>query len=186
MKYYLLHFIKVFTFLFFYINTLHAEEFEELFGLKLLSNVEEHFNIRLLMNTKYKNPETIDNYFDADVTDLIKKKSPQIDFYTITFDNNNLIHSVYGEKELDTIENCRERVVPSIIDIFNRKYLMDFEYYEGSYTEFNIYSFYSYDTKGNPLRIQCNEGIDGYIYIQIVYQTMILLDEVDRFYDSGF
>ena len=39
-------------------------------------------------------------------------------------------------------------------------------------------------TQRDPLR--CNEGIDGYIYIQIVYQTMILLDEVDRFYDSGF
>ena len=163
-----------------------AEEFNTLFGMQLSSNVEVYFESRVINNIKYKNPETINNFFDVDVTDLINKKSPQIDFYSITIDNKNIIHSIYGEKELDNIENCIERVVPSIVEIFNRKYSLEFEYYEGSYTDFNIYSFYSYDNVGNPLRIQCNEGIDGYIYIQIVYQTLLLLEEVDKFYDSGF
>ncbi len=163
-----------------------AENFEQLFGLKLSDNIEQHFNLAVVNQEKYKNPETIENYFDVDVTNLIKNKSPQIDYYTITFDNNNILHSIYGEKQLDTVENCTERVVPSIIDIFDRKYSLSFEYYESSYTEFNIYSYYSYDENGNPLRIQCNEGTDGLIFLQIVYQTNILLDEVDKFYDSGF
>ena len=186
MTHYYKIFIIKFIILLWFSNLAKAEEFNTLFGMKLLDNIEEYFESSVINNIKYKNPETIDNYFDVDVTDLINKKSPQIDFYTITIDNKNTIHSIYGEKELDNIENCTERVVPSIVEIFNRKYSLEFEYYEGSYTDFNIYSFYSYDNIGNPLRIQCNEGIDGYIYIQIVYQTLLLLEEVDRFYDSGF
>ena len=165
---------------------LRAEEFAELFGMKLLDQVQSHFSLKMIDNEKYKNAETIDNFYDVDITAVIKKKSPQIDFYTITLDNNNRIHSIYGEKQLDTISNCNERVVPSIISIFERKYSLSFDYYEDSYTDFNIYSYSTYDVRDNLFRIQCNEGIDGLIYLQIVYQTLELLDEVNRFYDSGF
>ena len=179
-------YLYIIIFLLSTVGHVRAEVFTELFGIKLLDQVQNHFSLKMINNDKFKNPETIENFYDVEITNVIKKKSPQIDFYTITLDNNNRIHSIYGEKQLDTISNCNNRVVPSIISIFERKYSLSFDYYEDSYTDFNIYSYSTYDDSDNLLRIQCNEGIDGLIYIQIVYQTLELIDEVNRFYDSGF
>ena len=38
---------------------LRAEEFAELFGLKLLDQVQSHFSLKMIDNEKYKNAETI-------------------------------------------------------------------------------------------------------------------------------
>ncbi len=163
-----------------------SEGFSALFGLKLGDNVEQHFNLDIINNSRYKNEETIENFYDVWVTGIIKNKNNQIDDYTITIDHKNIIHAISGYKQLNTVENCLERVVPSIVGIFENKHSLYFEYYENYYTDFNIYSNQTFDNSGNVLRIQCNEMINGEIVLMILYQSMELLDEVDKFYNQGF
>ena len=169
-----------------FVSSAKSEEFSALFGLKLQDNVEEHFNLDTINYNKYKNTETVENFYDVDITNIIKKKSPQIETYEITLDNNSQIQGIYGTNLLDTIINCNERVMPSIITIFENKYSLNFEYFENSYTNFNIYSNQTYDYNGNLFRVQCNETIDGQVFLQIAYQSTELLDAVEIFYNQGF
>ena len=163
-----------------------SKDFDKLFGLSLFDYAEKYFDINIISSTKYKTPETIDNYFNVNVTDLIKNKSPQIEMYKITIDNNNQIHSIFGIKNLDTITNCKERVAPSIKEIFESKYFLDFSYFERFYTDFNTYGYDTYDGNGSYFRIQCNKRITGQVYLQIFYQTKFLLESMREFYDQGF
>jgi len=167
-------------------STSKSAEFSDLFGIKLLVSVENYFNLNLINKTKYKNGETTANFFDVDVTNNINKKSPQIEFYSLTIDNDGIVHGIMGQAEIDTISNCNERIAPSILGIFERKYSLNFDYYESSTTWGSIYSYSLWDNNVNLLRIQCNAGNDGYTFLQIIYQTSELLDAVDKFYDSGF
>ena len=47
------------------------------------------------------------NFYDVDITAVIKKKSPQIDFYTITLDNNNISNDMQFSEDvkMDYLEN---------------------------------------------------------------------------------
>ena len=59
----------------------YGEEIKSLFGITLYDNAEKYVSSNYINSNKVKNTETIEGYFDLNVTDKIKTKSP----YAITY-----------------------------------------------------------------------------------------------------
>ena len=169
------------------ISSPNSAEFSSLFGIKLLINVENYFNIDVIERTKYKNDTTIENFFDVEVTNIITKKSPQINNYVVTIDNDGTIHSISGYKLVDSVSNCLEKTLPSILSIFEKKYSLNFEYEESNSTFANAYQYGTWTKDSNILRLICNQDIEsGSVWFTVNYESLVLIEEINKYYDSGF
>ena len=85
----------------------YGEELNSLFGITLYENAEKYASSDYIDSNKFKNTETIKGYFDLDITDKIKEKSPYVSKYKITVDINNIVLSVYGQKDYDNLSICQ-------------------------------------------------------------------------------
>ena len=85
----------------------HGEELNSLFGISLYDNAEKYVSSNYIDSNKFKNEETITNYYDLFITDKIQTKSPYSSQYRITIDNNNVVHRIYGEQEFINLDICQ-------------------------------------------------------------------------------
>ena len=163
----------------------YGEELNSLFGITLYDNAEKYVSSNYIDSNIYKNPETIEGYFDLEITDKIKVKSPYVSEYWITIDSDNIIHSVFGAHFLNNLDRCLE-VQEDLLSNLEEKYQVDFEYMGNSYPGFKIYRYQFYDSSNNHFALQCNDDYEyGDVIRQIYIETEKLLDSIDEFYDSG-
>ena len=163
----------------------YGEEINSLFGITLYDNAEKYFSSNYIDSNKFKNDETIDGYFTLVITDEIKTKSPYASWYQIIIDNDNKVHRIYGDSEFTNLDIC-QAVRKDLISKFEKKYTMNFEYFDESYPDFKIYSHYQFVDLDNSIRIQCRESYhDSSTLLQMMLTTFVLAEAVNEFYDSG-
>ena len=163
----------------------YGEEINSLFGITLYDNAEKYVSSNYINSNKLKNTETLDGYFNLYVTDEIKTKSPYVSLYMLVIDNNNRIHRIYGSNVLMNMDIC-QAVQESLLSQLEKRYQIEFGYWEDSYIEFKIYSNYHFTSTDNYFAVQCKE-----IYEKTSSKFQIYLDTpdlgvaIDNFYDSG-
>jgi hypothetical protein len=163
----------------------YGEELNSLFGITLYDNAEKHISSNYIDSNKTKNRETIDGYFDLLITDEIKTKSPYASFYLIVIDNDNKVHSIYGFDHITNIDTCLESQ-KDLSSTLEKKYQIDFDYWENTYPTFKIYSNFYNTSSYNKYAIQCNESYsEGLIYFQIYINSSNLRKAIEEFYDAG-
>ena len=132
-----------------------------------------------------KHIETLSGYFDLYISDKIPAKSPYVSDYWITIDINNIIHEIYGHKEYPNLTKC-QAVLASLLSTLEKKYEIDFNYWEPSYPTFKIYSHNHYTSSGNYFALQCREYFeDSPFALQMFLKTKIIGEAIEDFYDSG-
>ena len=162
-----------------------GDEIKSLFGISLYDNAEKYVSSNYVDSNKFKNPETIEGYFDLDITDKIKEKSPYVSKYKITIDINHIVHSIYGERHYSNLSIC-QAIQKDLLSRLEEKYLITFEYWENSFPAFKIYSNFHYTSSDDYFAIQCNEDFeDSSIFLQIYLDTDVLGDATKDFYESG-
>jgi hypothetical protein len=162
----------------------YGEELKGLFGIDLYDNAEKYISSNYINSNKWKNRETLDGYFDLDITDKIKIKSPYASAYKITIDNDNKIHSIYGDNLVNNLDVCLQ-TQKDLLPALEKKYQIDFKYWEHSYPTFKIYRNYQ-STSSVLLLIQCREDYEDFsILRQISLSTMLLMNEKNDFYNAG-
>jgi len=163
----------------------YAEEINSLFGIDLYDNSEKFVSSNYINSNKVKNPETNDDYFDLEITDKIKAKSPYASKYWITIDSGNIIHSIYGHEIINNLDMCLE-VQEDLLTKLEDKYQNDFEYWEKAYPRFKVYRYQTYGSLNNHYAMQCNDDYENSIIKRQIYlETDELLDAINKFYDSG-
>ena len=163
----------------------YGEEINSLFGITLYENAEKYFSRNYIDSNKEKHIETLSGYFDLYISDKIPAKSPYVSDYWITIDINNIIHDIYGEKEYPNLTRC-QAVLASLLSTLEKKYEIDFNYWEPSYPTFKIYSHNHYTSSGNYFEIQCNENFeDSSILMQTYLDSKLLVEAFNEFYNSG-
>ena len=162
----------------------YGEELNSLFGITLYENAEKYVSSDYIDSNKYKNLETIDDYFDLTMTDKIKIKSPYASYYKIIIDKDNLVHYIYGRDILANLEICQE-IAKDLVSQSEEKYQINFEYWEKTYPSFKKYAYY-YATSSQTFGIQCRESHkDSSIRLQIILGSRTLSEAIDDFYESG-
>ena len=163
----------------------YGEEINSLFGITLNDNAENYVSSNYIDSNKLKNTETIKGYFDLNVTNIIKVNSPYASNYWVTLDNNNIVHSIYGDKEYANLSIC-QAVKETLLSTLEEKYNIDFEYWEPSFPEFKVYSNYHHTRSGDYLAIQCHNNYEeSSVFIQIYIDSLRLFTKKREFYDSG-
>jgi len=163
----------------------HGEELNSLFGISLYDNAEKYVSSNYIDSNKFKNEETITNYYDLFITDKIQTKSPYSSQYRITIDNNNVVHRIYGEQEFINLDIC-QAVRKDLLSRLEDKYQINFKYHERVYPDFSVY-FNAHETNLNDeFIIQCRFWHqDSSIKLQILFQSIDLRKSVYEFYNSG-
>ena len=162
-----------------------GEELDSLFGISLYDNAEKYVSSSYIDSNKIKNIETLSGYFDISITDKIKNKSPYASDYWIVIDSNNIVHSIKGEREIANLSICQD-VLETLSSSLEKRYEIDFEYWEPTMPTFKIYSYYHYSIVDDYFSIQCNEDYeDSSIVSQILLQSKVFLKTVNEFYNSG-
>jgi hypothetical protein len=163
----------------------YGKELNTLFGITLYDNAEKYVSSDYIDSNKFKNDETIDGYFTLVITDEIKTKSPYASWYQIIIDNDNKVHRIYGDSEFTNLDIC-QAVLKDLISKFEKKYTMNFEYFDESFPDFKIYSHWQFADIDNTIRIQCRESYhDSSTLLQMMLTTFVLGEAVNEFYDSG-
>ena len=163
----------------------YGQELNSLFGITLYENAEKYVSSNYIDSNKLINTETVKGFFDLDITNKIKVKSPYASNYWVTLDNNNFVHSIYGEKEYANLSIC-QAIKETLLSRFEKKYNIDFEYWEPSFPEFKVYSHFHHTSSDDYFAIQCNEDFeDSSIRLQIYLDTAVLGKATTDFYDSG-
>jgi len=163
----------------------HGDEITSIFGITLYDNAEDYFSSTYIDSNRFKNNETIEGYFDLDVSDKIKSKSPYFSTYKITIDDDNKVHSIYGHYEYTNLDIC-QAVHKSLMPELEEKYQFESEYDEASYPTFKIIGNYYWTASNNYLALQCKENYsDNSVISQIMLDSLDFSDAVYIFYDSG-
>jgi hypothetical protein len=163
----------------------NATELDSLFGISLYGNAEKYVSSKHINTNKTKNRETIDGYFDLNITDNIKEKNPYFLDYWIIIDSNNIVHKIIGFNELTNLDIC-QAVKESLSSALEKKYQIEFLNWEDSYPLFKIYTNYHFTNQKDYLAIQCNKVYENTTAILQMYLNSSLFgDELENFYDSG-
>ena len=163
----------------------YGEKINSLFGMMLFDNAEKYVSSNYIDSNKVKNKETIEGFYNLNITDEIKTKSPYVTKYGIFLDNDNIIHEIYGSNKLMNLEICKA-VQERLSSELEEKYQVKFEYIEIPYTTFKIYSNYFYDSEDNYFSVQCRENYGATTSIFQIYKNSYIFGEaVKEFYDSG-
>ena len=163
----------------------YGEEINSLFGINLYDNAEKYISSSYIDSNKFKNDETIDNYYYLIITQKIKTKSPYFSEYLFVINNENQVHRIYGENEYDNLNIC-QAVQKDLLSSLEKKYQIKFKYKEKSYPTFKRYSNYYWTSSGNYFSMQCRKFYsDSSIKLQIHVTSPDLDKAVDEYYDSG-
>ena len=163
----------------------YGEELNSLFGITLNDNAEKYVSSNYINSAKSKNSETLDGYFDVYVTDEIKVKSPYFSEYWMTIDINNNIHSIDGTEEYASINRCQE-FLETLSSSLEERYEIDFEYWNPTFPDFEVFSYYHHTSSKNYFAIQCNkEHYKSSVLLQIYIDSRRLFNKKTEFYDSG-
>lgn len=133
----------------------NGEELNSLFGITLNDNAENYVSSNYINSNKYKNKETIEGYFDLDISDKITAKSPYASEYKITIDRDNRVHMIYGDDDALNLDLCLE-IHKDLLSLLEEKYQIDFESFEESLPKFRKYLNYHWTNLG-VFGIQCRE-----------------------------
>ena len=162
-----------------------GEELDSLFGISLYDNAEKYVSSSYIDSNKIKSIETLSGYFDISITDKIKNKSPYASDYWIVIDSNNIVHSIKGEREIANLSICQD-VLETLSSSLEKRYEIDFEYWEPTMPTFKIYSYYHYSIVDDYFSIQCNEDYeDSSIVSQIYLDSEVFVEAIEEFYESG-
>jgi len=162
----------------------YGEMANSLFGVTLNDNAETLVSSNYIDSNKYKHSETIDGYFSLNVTNKVKTQSPYVSRYYIDLDNNNIVHRVVGETDFTNLDLC-QAVLKDLLTKFEKKYHINFKYYEHSYPTFKIYSHY-HENLQSTLRLQCFDPSNGSnATLHILLTSLALGEAVAEFYDAG-
>mgnify|MGYP001480984873 CR=1 FL=1 len=146
----------------------YGEELNSLFGITLYENAEKYVSSNYIGNNKVKNTETIKGYYDLNITNQIKVKSPYASIYWITLDRNNIVHSIYGDRNSENLGNCLA-TLENLSETIEDKYEIDFEYWEPTMPTFKVYSYYHYSSLDDYFAIQCNEDYENPSIVSQIY-----------------
>ena len=75
----------------FFIKPSNAEDFKDLFGLKIYENTIKYFPKNFIKSNKFKNKETFKGFYDIEITSEISDKNPFLSKYWIVVDESNVI-----------------------------------------------------------------------------------------------
>jgi len=162
----------------------YGEELKSLFGITLNANAENYVSSSYIESNKREHLETFEGYFNLIITEKIKRKSPYISYYKITIDEDNMVRGIYGSNILENLEICQE-IQKDLVSILEKKYQINFKYWEKTYPSFKKYAYYStFSTQ--DLMIQCRESYtDSSIRLQLILDDITLSDAIYEFYDAG-
>lgn len=159
-------------------------ELDSLFGITLNGNAEKYISSNYINSNKQKNHETLDGFYNLDLTDKIKTKNPYFSIYSLTLDTNNNIHSIEGYEYYSDINRCLE-FLETLSSSLESKYNFDFEYEETFYPNGVRYENLSRPSSSSIFVTQCNEE-DKESHLMIIYlETEELADARTEFYESG-
>ena len=163
----------------------YGEKSNNLFGINLNDNAEKYASSYYIDNNKLLNTETLGGYFDLEMTDQIKSKSPYASFYEITIDSNNKVLSIFGSDFISNINTCLE-IQKDLSKSIEKKYQISFNYWEDSYPGFKKYQNYYHNSSGSLYSLQCFESHDDdTILFQIYMMSEEFLNALNEYYDSG-
>ena len=96
-----------------------------------------------------------------------------------------MVRGIYGSNILENLEICQE-IQKDLVSILEKKYQINFKYWEKTYPSFKKYAYYStFSTQ--DLMIQCRESYtDSSIRLQLILDDITLSDAINEFYDAGF
>tara|TARA_B100000959_G_scaffold153437_1_gene160939 strand:- start:4 stop:552 length:549 start_codon:yes stop_codon:yes gene_type:complete len=165
-------------------STSYGEEINSLFGITLYDNAEKYVSSNYINSNKIKNTETIEGYFDLDISDKIPSESPYFSLYKIVIYNNK-IHSIYGHYDYINMDIC-QAVHKSLLSDLEKKYQIDSDYAETSYPTFKISGNFYFTDSNNYFSLQCKENYeDTSSMLQIMLDSPDFDDAINEFYDSG-
>jgi len=171
--------------LFFLSSVSYGGEINSLFGIDLYDNAEKHVSSNYINSNKYKNTETIEGYFDLNMTDKIKTKSPYAIYYRITMDKDNIVHMIYGGDNVVNLDICLE-IQKDLLSGFEEKYQIEFDVFNKSYAKWKKYSSIHWTNSGSVLSVQCRKDYEKSSALRQIYLKSELLSQANRdFYDSG-
>ena len=157
---------------------------DSLFDITLNDNAEKYFSSNYINSNKRKNHETLDGFYNLDITDKIKTKNPYFSNYLLTLDMNNNIHSIDGYENYSEINRCLE-FLETLTSSLEERYDIDFEYEETFFPNGVRYEYSSLMNSDSGFVTQCNEE-DKQSHLMIIYlETRELSDARTKFYDSG-
>ena len=163
----------------------YGEELNSLFGITLYENAEKYVSSNYINSNKVKNTETIKDYFDLNFIDKIKEKSSYVSDYWIVIDNNNSIHQIYGQREYTNLSTCQS-ILETLSSSLEERYEIDFEYWNPTFPDFEVFSYYHHTSSKNYFAIQCNkEHYKSSVLLQIYIDSRRLFNKKKEFYDSG-
>ena len=163
----------------------YGEELNSLFGITLNDNAENYVSSNYIDSNKSKDNETIEGYFDLNITDKIKTKSPYASSYWVVIDSDNRIHQIRGSDDVVNLEICLE-IQKDLFSTFEEKYQVDFDYWEKSLPKFKKYSRYHWTDSNNIISIQCTKVYEETSAKRQIYLRSGLLSQaITDFYDSG-
>ena len=152
--------------------------------MSLYDNAEKYISSNYIDSNKIKNQETHIGYYDLDISDQITENSPYASNYWFVLDKNNIIHSIYGDREVEDLSNCLA-IIETLSERIEDNYEIEFEYWEPSFPGFRTYSYYHYNILDAYYAIQCKEEFEtSQIILQIYFDTNDYADSRDAFYDS--
>ena len=163
----------------------YGEELKGLFGINLYDNAEKYVSSNYIDSNKLKNEETIEGYFNLNITDKIKTKSPFLSDYWITIDNDNRIHQIYGADDVVNLDICLE-IQKDLLSGLEERYKIEFDDYERSYVTFRKYAKQHWTDSGSVLSVQCKKSYEKSFAVRQIYLKSRLLSQANTdFYDSG-
>lgn len=164
----------------------YGGEVDSLFGITLNDNAEKYVSSNYIDSNKVKDNETIEDYFDLNITDKVKTKSPYASSYWVVIDSDNRIHQIKGtDDDVVNLEICLE-IQKDLISSFEEKYQIDFDYQEQPYPTFKKYAHFYWTDSENALSIGCYKVYEETSAIRQIYLRSGLLSQaITDFYDSG-
>lgn len=163
----------------------HGDEIISIFGLTLYDNAEDFYSSSYINSNRYKNDETIEGYFDLNISDKIKSKSPYFSTYYITINDDNYVNSIYGHYKYTNLDICLA-VNKSLLTELEEKYRFESEYFEEPYPTFKLNGNFHWTPSDNYFSLQCKENYsDGSVLSQIILHSRDFAYALNKFYDSG-
>jgi len=163
----------------------YAEELTSLFGITLHDNAENYVTKEYIENYKHKDYETSGGYYGLDVTDSVPNKNLFFaDYYDITLDDSNIIHSIVSGSEMGGLDWCLE-ARDGLILTLERKYQMEFKDWEDTLLQFKTYLRYDYTNNNDLIGVQCKVHHDNsFITLQIRFAGKAYRKAVNDFYET--
>jgi len=163
------------------IHYAHSKNVDELFGFKSFDNATNYFSSEFIENNKFKYNETISGFWYLNISD--KVSSPYFDIFYIFIDNNNIIHSVQGEKVYPSIDRCLTFLEKLVSMIETRKQI-EFTYQEIDLGTILLKRYISQENN-TSVNVQCNEFFDPIKYVMTHYiRSTDFLNAITEYYNQ--